>query len=527
MRLARATFGLAQSETSTVVTWQATHGMAQDCSQYYRYTNDGGQIWSDTQSFADRFDGCSDASSFATAGDVLLLFIEANSGTGVGQSDQLTYIMAWDGAQWSLPQEQRAISQFLNPETNQVVRLQCLDPDSRSQDLVVVGCDNHIGGDIWWASRPIGSIEGWFPPPPLWQGPELLGELAGLPGTAQVVGGEADIATILAHLQSGDSFFISQWQDGVWQPATPVLPVPAGGIVSHAAVTHDGRLQLVWQDSDGLKFAQASSDRPNEWSTPVSIADAASGGQLPGIIATQNGDLLITYSIAVNEPRGVYLVRSTDQGASWSEPVRIVDGAAAGWEAAGQAILAETGDGRLHLAAEQRSLPPANLAQGMIYQHSDDDGRSWSAARVLENGGQPPAIWASLEPAGDRALHLVWASGSSDRTFIWHQTSIDGGDTWSEAVQVNSLPVGELPAATVDPAGQPHVVGLDNGRLQHWSWNGTEWLANESRSTNLTTGATGCGRYPAGRAGGRPSRPACRLRCRAADNAAKWSDPAH
>ena len=158
------------------------------------------------------------------------------------------------------------------------------------------------------------------------------------------------------------------------------------------------------------------------------------------------------------------------------------------WEAAGQAILAETGDGRLHLAAEQRSLPPANLAQGMIYQHSDDDGRSWSAARVLENGGQPPAIWASLEPAGDRALHLVWASGSSDRTFIWHQTSIDGGDTWSEAVQVNSLPVGELPAATVDPAGQPHVVGLDNGRLQHWSWNGTEWLANESRFTNLTTG---------------------------------------
>ena len=106
---------LGSTQNSIVVTWQATHGMEQTCSQYYRYTNDGGQSWSDTQSFEDWFDGCWDASSFTTAGDVLLLFIEANSGTGVGQSDQLTYVMAWDGTQWSLPQEQRAISQFLNP----------------------------------------------------------------------------------------------------------------------------------------------------------------------------------------------------------------------------------------------------------------------------------------------------------------------------------------------------------------------------------------------------------------------------
>lgn len=479
---------LGSTSGSTVVVWQATHGTEQLCTQYYRATNDGGQTWSDAQSLEERFPGCWDDSSFVTVGEAVLLFVETNSGTGVAQADQLTHVMAWDGTQWSLPQEQRAISQFLNPETNQVVRLQCLDPESHAQELVVVGCDSHIGGDIWWASRPIGSLEGWFPPPPIWQGPERVGELEGLPGTAHVVGGEPNRATLLAHLQDGDTFFLSQWQNGVWQPATAVLSVPSAGIVSHAAVSHNGRLQLVWHDSDGLKFAQASSDRPNEWSTPVLVADAAVGGQLPGILATRDGDLLIFFSVAVNEPRGVYMVRSADQGASWSDPVRIFDGAAAGWEAVGQSHLVETGSGRLHLAVEQMSLPPGSQALGMVDQYSDDGGLSWSAAQPLENGGQPPAIWASLHSWGEQTLHMVWASGSVDRTFIWHQTSVDGGEIWSEAVQVNSLPVGELPAATVDPGGQLHVIGLDSGRLQHWSLNGTGWVANESRETNLMTG---------------------------------------
>ena len=47
---------------------------------------------------------------------------------------------------------------------------------------------------------------------------------------------------------------------------------------------------------------------------------------------TANGELLVVYAIPLNEPRGVYMVRSADLGATWSRPVRVFDGAAAGWE---------------------------------------------------------------------------------------------------------------------------------------------------------------------------------------------------
>ncbi len=467
--------------TQAVLTWSAGHQNGLACTQYYRFLAADGVTWSMPQ-IVSGLNGCLASSRFVNADESLLHLFGAMQQSGAQPNAPLsTYLMAWDGVRWSEPQLQSALTGLRNSETNQTIALSCLDVVATPNQVSVIGCDLSVGGDIWWTPRTLGDSADWFPPPSVWQGPDTIATSQQPAAVVKVVADSAGASHALWFEPGASQIFHSQW-NGSWSSATPVIN-SGGAIIEEIAVAAYGnRLSLIYRDDQGLHFAQAAAELPTQWSAPLLLTPNQPDAQYPFILPGRSGELLVAYAVALNEPRGVYLLRSADLGATWSEPVQIFSGAAAGWPSVGEPQLTETATGRLHALWSQRSLPPGDDQLRMVYSHSDDGGLTWSSINPAIN---TPTSWASLHGFGERVVHLLWGETVNERVVLWHSLSADDGATWSERTQVGTLALGDFPTSTLDTSGQLHLLGLGSGQLLSWTFDGAGWRAAESFAVNL------------------------------------------
>ena len=164
-------------------------------------------------------------------------------------------------------------------------------------------------------------------------------------------------------------------------------------------------------------------------------------GHLPSLIRLASGAIALKFdsrSSADASKLDCWIVRSTDEAATWSEPVLITrpqSRSNATW-------LTQTKSGRLVLPTEYWFQQPDDRGIGICTAfYSDDEGRSWRESKdtlwVWENGGawqgacEVPTV---VETADGRLLMFM-------RT--WYQRiaqsySKDGGQTWSPA-KLNDL----------------------------------------------------------------------------------------
>ena len=471
--------------TGAVITWRAGHQASRSCTPYYRSLPETGTAWSLPQ-IIPGLDDCLDTTQFLAGGGVLyLLGSVAPAATAATVVSPQTYLLAWDGSRWSEPQPQTALGAFTNPETNQPINLHCVNGATVADQLSVVGCDQGVGGDIWWTSRSLGDTAAWFPPPAVWEGPVAVAAAAAPVAGMGMVADATGRSHVLWFEAAGRQIFHASRDETGWSGVRQVLTSDSGALETIAVGGNGSRLLLVFRDTGGLHFAQADAQQPTQWTTPTALVEGQGDIGEATLFVSGSGEFIVAYPIGLNEPRGIYLVRSADRGASWSEPAQIFSGAAAGWPAVGPAYLAETAGGRLHAIVSERALPPDNAIIGLDYSRSDDGGATWSAAvPVVET----PTRWAAIFGDGERVVHLLWAEPANDRLLLWHALSTDNGDTWGEGSQVGSVDGSDLPVATIDPTGQLHILGMDGGRLLSWTFNGAEWSAGEALTVNLADG---------------------------------------
>lgn len=164
-------------------------------------------------------------------------------------------------------------------------------------------------------------------------------------------------------------------------------------------------------------------------------------GHLPSLIRLVSGAIALKYDVGSSDDASrfdCWIVRSTDEAATWSEPVLITSSRSrsnATW-------LTQTKSGRLVLPTEYWFQQPDDRGIGICTSlYSDDEGRSWRESKdtlwVWESGGawqgacEVPTV---AETADGRLLMFM-------RT--WYQRiaqsySKDGGQTWSPA-KLNDL----------------------------------------------------------------------------------------
>lgn len=157
------------------------------------------------------------------------------------------------------------------------------------------------------------------------------------------------------------------------------LPAPPGAAQPDLVRTHDGSLLLSWLERDGdghaLKFARW---RDAAWTTPQTIARGTrwfvNWADTPHIAQTADGALWAHWlEKTANAPYAydVVLVRSGDDGATWSAPVRVNDdgtptehGFVSLWPAAHGTLGIAWLDGR-RTAGAQHGGPAAHAGHGV------------------------------------------------------------------------------------------------------------------------------------------------------------------
>jgi hypothetical protein len=145
-------------------------------------------------------------------------------------------------------------------------------------------------------------------------------------------------------------------------------------------------------------------------------------GSNPSIVQTQDGVLWVVYECAGH----VCYRTSADGGSTWSSEEQLTTGY--GCEPA----ITQCDDGTLWVVWQSQWLWNTDI----WYKTSTDGGNTWSVERLLSTGSDVKYAPAITE-AEDGSIWVVYWS-VVDRRRILGQRSTDGGQTWSEPVQLTT-----------------------------------------------------------------------------------------
>lgn len=473
---------------NVLLIWQVGEPGSSKCTVYSQWSQDSGQTWDDPVAVLGGRTEC----------PVSTKIVERNAKytTVIFVGQVSPFMVAWDGSQWSDIQTQTQLPSIVNPLTFDAILLGCRFDLVYKNRLYVTGCDQGRGGDVWFLSRELTPVEDWFAPSVVWDEPTVFSIRSENPErishftTAHDDAGTIHAVWLQSPLQGGGaSIEYARWNGEEWAPAEAIIP-SVDGVPTRLLVTADPlkRLLLNWVDgyNGDIVFSWANIEKANLSSEWVDIIGLPTPSRLVDdvdVAVDGSGRIVAAYVVPVNEERGVYIVQSTDNGRTWSAPLRAFDAVAAGWERVENARLALSGDGVLHLIFIKDAVRVGQPV-GLYYSRSVDGGQTWSDPQIFSEG---QIQWADIVSYGKSTVHLVWQEYDGLVFANVSQVSQDGGITWGKQHNVTGVNEEQTPVSLaftsggllhfIQLAGKPNNDAYNQKGLvlQDWKWDGTSW----------------------------------------------------
>lgn len=176
------------------------------------------------------------------------------------------------------------------------------------------------------------------------------------------------------------------------------------------------------------------------------FANTESGGRyVPKLTVSPNGTIVLTYAVREGTLARYYVSVSTDGGRMFSAPKPIDTAPFGAAILQRQPYVVMDAQNTMHILFE-RSI--GGSERGLFHQTSSNNGATWTTpVRVSAKPPARPQDFASIALAPDgRTIYVSFisllAEGSDGYTHIFVVRSTNGGATWSEEKRVDSFPVG-------------------------------------------------------------------------------------
>ncbi|MDI6619648.1 MAG: sialidase family protein [Clostridiales bacterium] len=192
-----------------------------------------------------------------------------------------------------------------------------------------------------------------------------------------------------------------------------------------------------------------ASNPPDTMGNPCPVVDGNTG-TIWLLLCKNPGDSFGSLISEGKAPREVFVMKSTDDGETWSEPVNITDKVKLKgwtWYATGPCHGLQLKGGRLLIPCNHAVYNPETGKSGHTSSHviySDDGGNTWQIGGILE---EKTNECVALQTS-DEGVYINMRSyhGQNSRVYSW---SYDGGITWT--------PV-KLDSTLVDPVCQGSAI---------------------------------------------------------------------
>ncbi len=247
-------------------------------------------------------------------------------------------------------------------------------------------------------------------------------------------------------------------------------------------VDQNGTLHLVWTEGSLQNGPAYYSSAPSydalsakKWQKPIRILIPAKSANL---LVDSQGIIHLVYVKSVGSDLGLYYVRSSDQGRSWSKPTWIDPDIPLDYVPRSVHFAFDENDG-LH-AAWYYAAPLGGSGDWVRYAHSLDGGDSWSSPFTLDKDEEETGrLWAAnpVMTVQGRSVHVIWASGD---TFLvrYHRYSTDAGQTWGVPVRfMGDLNGQAFDGIAVDGKGRVHYFAQIRYPMGIWHayWDQGRW----------------------------------------------------
>ncbi|MCK5772813.1 MAG: hypothetical protein KAH57_03415, partial [Thermoplasmata archaeon] len=209
--------------------------------------------------------------------------------------------------------------------------------------------------------------------------------------------------------------------------------------------SYDNNIHVLFR-GETVNYVISSNDGGATFKTPISLSSVI----WPEIDTDQNGNVYIAYT---QNPGGINLIRSSDNGTSFSDPITVdLGGFAAGFHS----MDIDT-EGNIYITW-------VNVSSGFFYfSKSTDNGISFSTPIKLS---EDPRFGPFIDMCVDEwnGVYIVWYGRINDDYDILFSYSDDGGTTFSSPVKVNDdrgISYQKDPVICTDDIGNLHLAWMD------------------------------------------------------------------